>query len=162
MSEVFLSYKAEDRARLKPLVAALEADGCHVWWDAHIGGGADWREDIQDHLDRAHCVIVAWSERSVGHDGRFVRDEATRALRRDTYIAICIDAVEPPLGFGELQAIPFQRWKGNRKDPRYQVLLTAVRARLAGEAPPPAWPPWLAADGWCSAGARPSRRRASR
>src|SRR4030095_13403658 len=28
-------------------------------------------------------------------------------------------------------------WKGNRKDPRYQALLTAVRARLAGEAPPP-------------------------
>ena len=137
MSEVFLSYKAEDRARLKPLVAALEADGCQVWWDAHIGGGADWREDIQDHLDRAHCVIVAWSERSVGHDGRFVRDEATRALRRDAYIAICIDMVEPPLGFGELQAIPLQGWKGNRKDPHYQVLLTAVRARLADKAPPP-------------------------
>jgi serine/threonine-protein kinase len=137
MSEVFLSYKAEDRARLKPLVAALEADGCRVWWDAHIGGGGDWREEIQEHLDGAHCVIVAWSERSVGHDGRFVRDEATRAVRRDAYIAICIDRVEPPLGFGELQAIALQGWKGNRRDPRYQALLAVVRARLAGEAPPP-------------------------
>lgn len=137
MSEVFLSYKAEDRARLKPLVAALEADGCHVWWDAHIGGGSDWREEIQEHLDGAHCVIVAWSERSVGHDGRFVRDEATRALKRGAYLAISIDGVDPPLGFGELQAIPLNGWKGNRKDPRYQALLTAVRARLAGEAPPP-------------------------
>jgi TolB-like protein/Flp pilus assembly protein TadD len=137
MGEVFLSYKAEDRARLKPLVAALEADGCQMWWDAHIGGGADWREEIQDHLDRAHCVIVAWSERSVGPDGRFVRDEATRALRRGAYLAISIDGVDPPLGFGELQAIPLGGWKGNRKDPRYQALLTAVRARLAGETPPP-------------------------
>ena len=137
MGEVFLSYKAEDRARLKPLVAALEADGCKMWWDAHIGGGADWREEIQDHLDNAHCVIVAWSERSVGPDGRFVRDEATRALRRGAYLAISIDGVDPPLGFGELQAIPLGGWKGNRKDPRYQALLTAVRARLAGETPPP-------------------------
>lgn len=137
MREVFLSYKAEDRARLKPLVAALEADGCHIWWDAHIDGGADWREEIQSHLDGAHCVIVAWSDRSVGPDGRFVRDEATRALRRGAYVAICIDKVEPPLGFGELQAIPLQGWKGNLKDPRYQMLLTVVRARLAGEAPPP-------------------------
>jgi serine/threonine-protein kinase len=137
MGEVFLSYKAEDRARLKPLVAALEADGCQMWWDAHIGGGTDWREEIQDHLDGAHCVIVAWSERSVGPDGRFVRDEATRALRRGAYLAISIDGVAPPLGFGELQAIPLGGWKGNRKDPRYQALLTAVRARLAGETPPP-------------------------
>ena len=137
MGEVFLSYKAEDRARLRPLVAALEADGCQIWWDAHIGGGADWREEIQDHLDGAHCVIVAWSERSVGPDGRFVRDEATRALKRGAYLAISIDGVDPPLGFGEMQAIPLGGWKGNRKDPRYQALLTAVRARLAGEAPPP-------------------------
>jgi len=137
MSEVFLSYKAEDRARLKPLVAALEADGCHVWWDAHIGGGTDWREEIQDHLDAARCVIVAWSERSVGHDGSFVRDEAGRAREHHTYLPICIDAVKPPLGFGEQQAIQLQGWKGSRKDPRYQALLAAVRARLGGEAPPP-------------------------
>ena len=64
-------------------------------------------------------------------------DEATRAVRRDAYVAICIDAVEPPLGFGEQQAIPLQGWKGNRKDPRYQALLAVVRARLGGEAPPP-------------------------
>ena len=44
MNEVFVSYKAEDRERLKPLVAALEAEGFDVWWDAHIGGGTDWRE----------------------------------------------------------------------------------------------------------------------
>ena len=38
MNDVFVSYKAEDRGRLKPLVAALEAEGFDVWWDAHIGG----------------------------------------------------------------------------------------------------------------------------
>ncbi len=31
--DVFVSYKAEDRARLKPLVSALEAEGFEVWWD---------------------------------------------------------------------------------------------------------------------------------
>jgi TIR domain-containing protein len=44
-TDVFVSYKAEDRARLKPLVDALEAEGFSVWWDTHIGGGAHWRED---------------------------------------------------------------------------------------------------------------------
>ena len=43
MSDVFVSYKAEDRRRVKPLVEALQADGYAVWWDAQIGGGANYR-----------------------------------------------------------------------------------------------------------------------
>ena len=60
-TDVFLSYKAEDRARLKPFVSALEAEGFTVWWDAHIGGGAQWREDIQEHLDAAAWSLFAGS-----------------------------------------------------------------------------------------------------
>ena len=134
-TDVFVSYKAEDRARLKPLVAALEAEGFDVWWDAHIGTGSDWREEIQQHLDAARCVIVAWSEHSVGPEGHFVRDEATRAKRRASYVPIRLDDVEPPLGFGEVQAPLFSGWKGKRTDPRFVALVAAVNAHLTGEAP---------------------------
>ncbi len=133
MSDVFVSYKAEDRARVRPLVEALEADGLSVWWDAHIGGGAEWRETITRELDGARCVIVVWSKRSVGPDGHFVRDEATRALRRRAYLPVRIDKVEPPLGFGERQAIPLLGWKGNRADPRYVSVLSGVRSILGME-----------------------------
>ena len=44
MTDLFLSYKAEDRSRVAPLVQALETDGLSVWWDEHIGGGDEWRE----------------------------------------------------------------------------------------------------------------------
>lgn len=132
-TDVFLSYKAEDRARLVSLVEALEAEGFSVWWDAHIGGGAHWREDIQEHLDAAKCVIVAWSKRSVGREGNFVRDEATRAQRRGVYLPIRLDPVEPPLGFGEVQAIPLKGWKGDRSDARYQAVVDAVRGCISGE-----------------------------
>ena len=46
MSEIFVSYKAEDRARVRPLVDALQADGLSLWWDAHIDGGDEWRESL--------------------------------------------------------------------------------------------------------------------
>ena len=105
MVDVFVSYKAEDRRRVVPLVQALEADGLTVWWDAHIGGGVDWRDSIEEHLDAARCVVVVWSKRSVGREGRFVRDEASRAQRHRTYLPVRIDKVEPPLGFAETQAI---------------------------------------------------------
>ena len=135
MSDVFVSYKAEDRSRVRPLVDALEAEGLSVWWDAHIGTGADWREEIQQHLDAANCVLVVWSEHSVGPEGHFVRDEATRAKRRGSYVPIRLDDVEPPLGFGEVQAPLFSGWKGKRTDPRFVALVTAINAHLTGEAP---------------------------
>ena len=135
MSDIFVSYKAEDRRRVEPLVRALEADGFSVWWDTQIAAGAEWREDIQEHLDSARCVLVIWSKRSVGREGRFVRDEADRAQRRGTYLPVRIDNVEPPLGFGELHAIPLQGWKGKRDAPVYRSLLNAIRAVIAGEAP---------------------------
>ena len=43
MSDVFVSYKAEDRGRIAPLVQALEADGLSVWWDTQIAAGSEWR-----------------------------------------------------------------------------------------------------------------------
>ena len=132
-ANVFISYKAEDRSRLAPLVSALEAEGFSVWWDAHIGGGTNWRQDIEEHLDAAKCVIVAWSKRSVAAEGEFVRDEAMRAKRRHSYLPIRIDDVEPPLGFGEVQALSLKDWHGDRSDPRYVALADAVRERITGE-----------------------------
>ena len=132
MSDVFVSYKAEDKRRVKPLVDALEAEGYSVWWDEQIGGGAAWRQQIETELSSAKSVIVAWSKRSVGPEGTFVQDEATRAQQRHVYIPVLIDKVHLPLGFGETQALPLAGWKGDRSDPRYRAVLSAVR-RLAGE-----------------------------
>ncbi|QIK95093.1 TIR domain-containing protein [Sphingomonas sp. HDW15A] len=139
-ADVFISYKAEDRARLAPLVAALEAQGLSVWWDAKIGQGADWRREIEEHLEAARCVLVVWSTGAVGPQGHFVRDEATRALRRGTYLPILLDAVEPPLGFGEVQALSMKGWKGSASDPRLAALINALRARIEGGAPSVPWP----------------------
>jgi serine/threonine-protein kinase len=132
MSDVFVSYKAEDRKRVAPLVNALEADGLSVWWDAQIGGGAAWRRSIEAELNAAKCVIVAWSKRSVGDEGGFVQDEASRAQRRHVYLPVTIDKVDPPLGFGEIQALPLAGWRGERSDHRYANVFTAVREIVDG------------------------------
>lgn len=131
ITDVFISYKAEDRRRVQPLVQALQADGLAVWWDEHIGAGDAWRETIEKQLDTARCVLVAWSKRSVGPEGRFVRDEASRAQLRGVYVPVLIDAVKPPLGFGESQATSLRGWRGDLSDPRYQAVLASVR-RITG------------------------------
>ena len=133
MTDVFISYKAEDRRRIQPLVQALQSDGYSVWWDQHIGTGDEWRQTIEQQLDAAKCVIVAWSKDSIGPEGHFVRDEASRAQRRHVYVPILLDPVDPPLGFGESQATSLRGWRGDRSDAQYQAILTAVR-RISGEA----------------------------
>jgi len=80
LAQVFISYKSEDRARLKPLVAALEAEGFSVWWDQHIGGGTNWREEIETHLDAAKVVIVVWSKKTIGPDGRVKEAKVLRSI----------------------------------------------------------------------------------
>ena len=137
MADVFISYKAEDRRRIQPLVKALQADGYSVWWDQHIGTGDAWRQTIEQQLDAAKCVIVAWSKHSIGPEGHFVRDEASRAQRRHVYVPILLDPVEPPLGFGESQATSLRGWRGKRSDERYQAILAAVQ-RIVGKAGAPA------------------------
>jgi TolB-like protein/Tfp pilus assembly protein PilF len=134
MSDVFVSYKAEDRRRIQPLVQALQAEGLSVWWDEHIGAGDAWRETIERQLDEARTVVVIWSKRSVGPEGSFVREEASRAQRRGVYVPVLIDSVSPPLGFGESQATSLKAWNGNRADPHYRAVLAAIQ-RICGVKP---------------------------
>jgi TolB-like protein len=133
MSDVFVSYKAEDRRRVKPLVQALQADGFSVWWDEQIGGGDEWRRSIERELDAAKCVLVVWSKRSSGPEGRFVRDEASRAMERGVYLPVRIDNIRLPLGFGETQALSLTGWRGSGEDERVRAVIAAVRAIVAGK-----------------------------
>jgi TolB-like protein len=132
MADVFVSYKREDRSRVRPLVDALTAEGLSVWWDVGIEGGAAWRESIQQALDEARCVIVVWTLSSVGAAGEFVHDEAGAAKSRGVYLPVVIDDVLPPLGFRQVQALSLVGWRGRRVDHRFRELVATARTIIAG------------------------------
>jgi len=135
MSDVFVSYKRVDEARVAALVDALQAGGLSVWWDRDIEAGAHWRRAISERLDAARCVIVVWSAASVGADASFVHDEAARARTRGCLLPVSIDAVVPPLGFGEIQALSLVGWQGDVHDPRCVAVVAAARALAEGRRP---------------------------
>jgi hypothetical protein len=142
VSHVFISYKREDEVRVGRIARALEAAGIAVWWDRGLPGGESWHANIEANLDAAGCVIVVWSQGSVGPEGRYVRDEARRGLKRGILVPVVIDRVSAiPLGFGEVQNIDLRHWRGDPRDAFFRDLVATVRAKLEGApAPTPRGP----------------------
>jgi hypothetical protein len=136
MSDVFLSYKREDLARVRRIYDALTRAHISVWWDREIDGGELWRARITRELASARCVVVVWSRQSVGDTGTFVREEASHGLGKGILLPVRIEPVDPPLGFGECQALDLSGWRGQWKDPRIVDLVATARAIVQGAARP--------------------------
>ena len=125
MSTVFLSYAAADRARVEPLVKALEAHGFDVWWDRDISLGESYHRVIEQALQRAVCAVVVWSRDSIGSE--WVANEASEARKRGILVPALLDDVEPPLEFRHLQSATLFAWQGAIEDSSLQQLISAVR-----------------------------------
>lgn len=127
-ADLFVSYEAEDRARVQPLVAALKTDGFGVW-DTRVGGGAHLRDNIQDHFDAAKCALVMWTKRLIGQNGYLVPDETSRAQRRRVYVAVRVDSAGRPLGFEQVQPSSLSRSHSRPSDIRLLAVADAVAHR---------------------------------
>lgn len=140
MSDIFVSYKREDEARVAQLVRVLEGAGHAVWWDRALPGAEGWRENITAALAAARVVVVCWTRESIGPEGKFVQDEASRAGPR--LVQVLLDrGIAPPLGFGADQALDLSYWRSGANNPFSQDLLALVRAKLNGKpAPKPKGP----------------------
>ena len=128
MPHVFLSYASEDRARVLPLVEALQEDGFTVWWDRDIRPGPSFDREIERAIDEAICMVVVWSSRSV--ESEWVRSEVEEGVRRGILVPVLIEAVMPPLAYRRRQAADLTHWQGEH-DGEYAKLLGGIRATLA-------------------------------
>jgi len=129
VADIFISYSRPDRARIEKLAAALEAAGYSVWWDMNLSGGAQFSKETAKHLNEARAVVVCWSKTSI--DSMWVADEATVGRTKGNLVPIAIDAVDPPLGFGQIHAISFAGWGGAVGEAQFIQLDKSLAALLA-------------------------------
>ncbi|MBS0477827.1 MAG: TIR domain-containing protein [Proteobacteria bacterium] len=127
MSDIFLSYVREDKARVAPLVARLRFAELDVWWDDDILPDQPWEATIEQALADADTVVVCWSRASVASEN--VRAEARWAKGQGKLIQVFIDRCDPPLFFGERQGIDLARTADYRDDPAIERLITRLRER---------------------------------
>jgi hypothetical protein len=157
MSDIFISYKREEQEVARRLADAFEAFGWEVWWDPKLRAGEHFDDVIEAALKTSKCVVVLWSRAAV--ESRYVKDEASQALKFDKLVPVRLDDAEPPFRFQGLHTISLEGWDGSASDPSVQELAGDIAARI-GE--PALYRPPAGGPGGVAARRSPRRRRIRR
>lgn len=135
MTDVFVSYARDDQAKAQAIAQALEARGFEVWWDPELLPGESYASKIQGVLKSAKAVLVLWSAHSV--ERPWVLDEASMGRDRAALVPVLIDAVEPPIGFRQLQAENLAQWPGPEAQANFERVVKALEQLRGRAADPP-------------------------
>jgi hypothetical protein len=139
MSEIFISYKREDHARVAPLVAALVQAGFSVWWDSQINPGDNWMVRIVSEIELSKLTLGIWSGASVDEKGLFkpnnggkyyVQIEHDLTIPPRVLVPVVFDDGKIPLEYKHVQAQNLSGWTGDAADERISRLLAHIGALI--------------------------------
>jgi adenylate cyclase len=126
MADVFVSYARSDKARVAPLVAAIEAKGWSVWWDPAIAAGQQFDDQIDAELQAASAVLVVWTPTSVA--SRWVRGEARDAAERGILVPARFEDARLPIDVRAIQTTDLDKWGEDPASAPFQDLLRSLGA----------------------------------
>jgi adenylate cyclase len=133
MADVFVSYARADKARVAPLVAAIEAKGWSVWWDPEISPGREFDDEIDTELQAAKAVLVVWTPTSVA--SRWVRGEARDAAERNILVPVRFGQARLPIDVRAIHTTDLDDWNENPASAPAQSCLSALGAMIARSTP---------------------------
>jgi adenylate cyclase len=128
LADIFVSYSRQNKARVAPLVRALEAEGWSVWWDPEITPGEEFDTLISRELDQARALVVVWTPDSV--DSRWVRGEARDAADRGVLVPVRFDNARLPIDFRALHTTDLDDWAEDATRPTFRSLCKALESKL--------------------------------
>ncbi|MEL6567280.1 MAG: TIR domain-containing protein [Pseudomonadota bacterium] len=129
MTDIFISYKREDRPLAQRLCHELETRGFTVWWDFALLSGQDYRHIIRHVIDQAGACVVLWSRLSV--TSPFVEDEASHALQSGKLCPVLVEDCKIPLGFGQLHTEDMRAWAAGEPSDSIERLAAAISQMIS-------------------------------
>lgn len=156
MTDVFISYKREERPRCVAIYNALVDLKLSVWFDGRIEPGTSFDREIEREVEGAKAILVLWSELARNSD--WIRNEARTGKQGERLVAARLDDCLPPLEFRSVQTVDLFD-AGNFQSGEGWCQIVSRIGRLAGRpglgdyvrceqaAEPGLWHDWLAAHG---------------
>lgn len=130
MTDVFISYKREDRKKARALAETLARRGYDVWWDIELLPGQQFADEVNSVLNTAKAAIVLWTPEAVASN--WVKSEASIALNRNILVPARLTDVDLPAPYNTIHTSDLTSWDGSAGAPILNELLAGV-AKLTGE-----------------------------
>ncbi len=124
MTDIFISYKQEDRKHAHAIAEMFATHGYDVWWDISLLPGQKYENEIYSVIKKAKAVVVLWTPSSVSSD--WVKAETTLAMERGILVPSWLEKVELPDPYNTLDTIDLTSWDRSPDDPILQGLLAGV------------------------------------
>lgn len=128
MSEVFISYKQDERDRMRPIAAALRALNVEVWFDERLSPDKPFTEEIEHVANNCRAQLVCWSPAAVRSE--WVRGEAEVGRQRGTLVQAMIEpcTLSPP--FNVIHAENISEWTGQPEHHGWQKLVDTIGRKI--------------------------------
>lgn len=129
MADIFISYSSTDKTVVKRIARLLETKGWSVWWDREIPVGQQYDTVIETELQKASCVLVVWTQRSIASE--WVKNEASEAAAKGKLVPVLLENVAIPLAFKRTEAALLTDWDGEADHPELEKLFASISQILA-------------------------------
>ncbi len=126
MAKLFISYARSTAARARLIAETLEAEGHEVWIDDQLLSHRSFTDSIEEKLNSADAVVVAWSNDATRSE--WVRAEANRARLAGKLVQVRLDSCALPLPYDEIHCIDISSWSGDFQLPQWRAVQASIAA----------------------------------
>lgn len=123
-SDIFISYRRDQREQVVQIADKLAELGLSVWFDARLEAGTSFDEEINREVRTAKAVLVCWSPEAV--QSRWVRAEASIGLERDVLVAVFLRPTELITPYNLIHTVNLEGWSGAHDAAGWRELLARV------------------------------------
>lgn len=128
-TDIFISYKRSERARVEQIAQALRALHLTVWFDARLESGKSFDDEINREVRGAKAVLVCWSRGAV--ESEWVRAEASIGRQRGVLAACFLETCEPYPPFNLVHAEDINAGALDGSNPAWVKIVDQI-GRLVG------------------------------